>query len=50
MLREMLPSVGYGVAKCDRSELEDKPVPAVVRQPVRSMSLLLRPAAECVFH
>jgi hypothetical protein len=28
----MLPSAEHGMAKCDRSELEDKPVPLVVTQ------------------
>lgn len=50
MLREMLSSAEYGMAKCDRSELEDKPIPAVVTQPITSTSVLLRPAAERVFH
>jgi hypothetical protein len=46
----MLSSAEYGMAKCDRSELEDKPIPAVVTQPITSTSVLLRPAAERVFH
>ena len=50
MLQEVLPSAQYGMAKRDLSELEDKLVPAVVTQPLSPMSLLLRPAAECVFH
>jgi hypothetical protein len=43
-------SAEYGMAKYDRSELQDKPLPAVVTQPLSSMSVVLRPAADNVFH
>ena len=49
MLREMLPSVEYEMAKCDRSALEDKPVPAVVTQPVTSMSVYQGPPLNVYF-